>query len=245
MKIILLAAGKGSRFSLKNVSHKCLIKINNKTLIENIILGFNNFKKILVTGYKRSILKKKLKMYNDLEFIDNLNYHKTEMLYSLMFALKKVFDDVLVSYTDILYDYDVINKLISKKSNQNYICIPILMNWKQIWKKRLNNFYSDLETLKYDKKFFLKEIGNKVHKNSEVMGQYMGIIYIPKRYKKTFYKNYNHNKWKKKHLTEYLNFLIKKKIKIKCLKYYGPWYEFDRISELRSYKKNFKNNKYN
>ena len=42
---------------------------------------------------------------------------------------------------------------------------------------------------------------------------------------------------KKLHLTGFLNFIIKKKIKIKCTKYDGKWYEFDDIEDYSNYKK--------
>lgn len=243
MKIILLAAGKGSRFTTKNFFHKSLIKIKKKSLIENLIMGYKDLYKYIVVGHNRDIIKKKLKKYPNIKFLNNLKYNSTEMLYSLIFALRKISNNALVSYTDIIYDYVKIGNLIDKKENDNYICIPILMNWKSIWSKRLIDYKSDLETLKFDKNLFLKEIGNKVKSTSDVMGQYMGIIYIPNKKKKIFLNYYNHSKWKKKQITEFLNFLVERKIKIKCIKYYGPWYEFDKISELKNFRKQsfFKN----
>ena len=97
-----------------------------------------------------------------------------------------------------------------------------------------------METLKFDNEFYLREIGKKVKSSSEIMGQYMGIIYIPNKEKKNFLKYYTDSQWKKKQVTVFLNYLVKKKIKIKCIKYYGPWYEFDKISELKNFKKNFR-----
>ena len=85
------------------------------------------------------------------------------------------------------------------------------MNWKNIWSKRLKNYLSDMETLKFDSEYFLKEIGKDVKSSSEIMGQFMGIIYIPNNKKKIFLKYYNHSQWKKKQVTDFLNYLIKKK----------------------------------
>ena len=55
MKLILLAAGKSSRIFTKIKTNKCLIKINNKTLIKHIIDNAKNsgIKNIdIVTGFK-------------------------------------------------------------------------------------------------------------------------------------------------------------------------------------------------
>ena len=139
MKIILLAAGKGSRFISKKLPHKSLIKVKKKSLIENLIIFYKDLQKIVVVGYNRNILKKKLEKYPKINFLDNLHYRSTEMLFSLIFALRKISSNVLVSYTDIIYDYVKVKNLVDKEINKNHICIPILINWKSIWSKRLKD----------------------------------------------------------------------------------------------------------
>ena len=49
------------------------------------------------------------------------------------------------------------------------------------------------------------------------------------------YKDIENNK--KTHLTTFLNLLIKKNIKIKCVKSKENWYEFDDYQDLKNYKK--------
>lgn len=234
MKLIILAAGKGSRFNSKKLIHKSFIKINNKTLMEHILLAFSKYQKIIVVGYNRNKIKKNLRKFKKTKFVVNTKFDQTEMLYSLVIALKKIKnEDVLITYSDIFYNYEKVLKIIKNKKN---ICIPILKNWKQVWSKRLKNYQSDLETLKVDKSNSLVEIGKKVSKLSEVMGQYMGLIFIPRKKIKIFLKNYNDQFWNKKQVTEFLNHLIYKKIcKIKCLNYYDEWYEFDTLQQLKNY----------
>ena len=58
---IILAAGRGTRINkITKKSHKALIKINGKSLIEQIIRNFikNKITKIsIVTGYNNSLFK--------------------------------------------------------------------------------------------------------------------------------------------------------------------------------------------
>ena len=56
------------------------------------------------------------------------------MLYSMILGLQKYDEDILISYSDILFNSKIINKLINKKSRE--IKIPILKNWKKIWKNK-------------------------------------------------------------------------------------------------------------
>ena len=157
------------------------------------------------------------------------------MLYSLILALKKIDDDIIFSYTDIIYDRSIIEKLISKKNN---IYLPILKDWKKVWIKRKKEIKSDAEDLQIDKNSNLKTIGKKITNISKVKYQFMGLVMINKENKKEIIKLYNSTKNNKKiHLTEFLNLILKKKINIKCLKYLKNWYEFDDIDDYLNYKK--------
>ena len=79
------------------------------------------------------------------------------MLYSLYLGLTKFNDDILFSYTDVIYDRSLIKKIIRKKTFN--INVPINLNWKKIWDIREKDILDDAETLKYKNKKLL-EIGN-------------------------------------------------------------------------------------
>jgi len=154
------------------------------------------------------------------------------MLYSIVLALKKYDEDLLFSYSDIIYESKIIDKLNKLKSK--HIVIPFIKNWNEVWKIRKKNIYDDVESFKIDNQKFLKEIGKKIKKKTQVQGQFMGIIFIPNSFKKTILEIYTkHFSDKKIQTTHFLNFLIKKKIKIKCLEYYGEWYEIDDYNDYR------------
>ena len=136
MNFLILAAGKGSRFNNKILNRpKSLIEVNGTTLIENIISCAlkNRITNInIVTGYKsEKIVKILKKKYKKINFIHNKNYNKTEMLYSLIKGLKHINDDVIISYADIYYNYNLINK-INKNIDKKNIHLPILKNWKKL-----------------------------------------------------------------------------------------------------------------
>ena len=238
MNIVFLAAGKSSRIYKKVGKPKCLLKINNQSIISNLLKNLKglNLKKVnIVVGFKSYLIKKELKKNKKINYIYNKFYNSREMLYSLILALKKIDDDIIFSYTDIIYDRSIIKKLISKKNN---IYLPILKNWKKVWKKRKKEIKSDAEDLQIDKNSNLKTIGKKITDISKVKYQFMGLVMINKDNKKEIIKLYNSIKNNKKiHLTEFLNLIIKKKINIKCLKYYKNWYEFDDIDDYLNYKK--------
>ena len=237
MKLCFLAAGRSSRIFKKINKPKCLIKIDKSTLIKKLISNTKNIKikKIYtVVGFQKQKIIKHLADIKNINFIINNKYDCYDMLHSINLFLKKNRDDdVIISYSDVLYDKSIISELVKKRSE---ITLPILTNWKKIWDIRNKKIKEDGETLKIDQKGYLKEIGKKI-KNEKIKYQFMGLIFIPKNKIKNILKIYKSIKSKKMQTTEFLNLLTHKKIKIKTIKYKKFWFEFDDYEDFQAYKK--------
>jgi choline kinase len=245
MKLIILAAGKSSRIINHIKTNKCLIKINNLTIIEKIIKNSlkNKIKNIeVVVGYNPKKIINKLKGYKNIKFKFNKKYNTTDMVYSSILSLVNMKDDVIISYSDVYYEPELIKKIKNYKSDN--ILIPYTQNWKKIWKIRNKNIFNDAETFKINKKKKLIEIGNKISKKnfSKVDGQFLGLIYIPKKKIKNFIYLYKNLSQKKIQFTNFLNILISKfGHEIDTVKYTGLWYEFDDQDDLENFYKKIKN----
>ena len=116
MKAIILAAGKGERMGTETENKpKCMIKYKGKAIIDYILEAFYSCSIdyiIIVNGYKNNILEKYLENKN-VNFITNNNYNNTNMVYSLFCAEAQMTDDLIVSYSDIIYKKNVLNSLIN------------------------------------------------------------------------------------------------------------------------------------
>lgn len=241
MNIIIIAAGKGSRIFKKLKKNKQLIDLEEgvllKILVENAIKA--KFKKIyIVVGFKSKNIINALKNYPQVIFIYNKYFATREMFYSIICGLKKTNADTLVSYSDIYYNYKLLNIIIKKKSKN--ILLPVNLSWKKIWKIRGKNIYDDAETLKYNNNLELIEIGKKFKKKEEPKSQFMGLIFIPQKKISQIIKYYNKNKLQKMQTTDVLNLLLRKKEKVKVLPTKSFWYEFDDYEDLYNYNKKFK-----
>ncbi len=240
MKLILLAAGKSSRIYNKIGINKCLINVNDKSLIENIIDGAiaNNIKEIeVVTGFKKNNIVKKLSKYKNIKFLENKKYNSTDMVYSAMLAIKNSKTDLIISYTDIFYQVSLF-KLMNRIS-KNQISIPFTKDWRRIWNLRKKNIYNDAETFYKDKKNHLLEIGNKITKKNirKIHGQFLGIIFLPRKKIKSVQNLYRKNQNKKIQFTQFINQMIKANFLIKCINYKDFWYEIDDIKDLKNFRK--------
>ena len=122
MKAIILAAGYGNRMRpLTDNQHKTLLKINNFTILDNIIDSLINNSVndiVIVTGYRNKELQKYLsKNYSKISFqyVHNKEYKTTNNIYSLSLAFQqiKIDSDIILIESDLIYNHKIINKLIN------------------------------------------------------------------------------------------------------------------------------------
>jgi NDP-sugar pyrophosphorylase family protein len=133
--IIILAAGIATRLRpLSNRIPKPLIEINNETLLSRIIsnfkeAGFSKF--IVVVGFKKELIKKKLVDYNNLDILYIEQDTPSGMAEAIELAIGKIDESneknkishFFITAVDILFSKDVILKmyLISQKSNSDMV----------------------------------------------------------------------------------------------------------------------------
>lgn len=157
---IILAAGYGSRISDLTSKPKCLLEIQNKSLIENTInnllsLGIANI--YLAIGYKKELIIKKLRIYNKvckIHFIDIKNYKKVGSSVSWYNILKKYREkkDIIFLHADLFYDKKLLKTIIRDKRKNIIGCV-----------KKLNNKVDKYSFVIKHKKFKLLEINHKYY----------------------------------------------------------------------------------
>ena len=131
MKVVILAGGKGTRFSeYTKTIPKPMIKVNGKPIIYRIMnhfskFGFNDF--YIALGYKGDVLKKYFRTLKKKEWRINLiNTGKNTMTGGRLKRLKKFLgnETFLMTYGDGLSDINL-KKLIKfhkkkKETSYNY-----------------------------------------------------------------------------------------------------------------------------
>ncbi len=152
-KIIILAAGEGTRLQpLTLEKPKCLIEIFEKKILEWQLDVFKHFN------------------IDDISIVD---YNTTNMLETLFCAREKMEGSVIVVYGDIIFEKDVLKKLLESKDDYSII---VDKNWVDMWKIRFNNPLDDAESLMVDEENYLTNIGQKTSDLNEIQGQYIGLM---------------------------------------------------------------------
>ncbi|MGG7147234.1 NTP transferase domain-containing protein [Clostridium butyricum] len=246
MKLIILAAGQGTRLApLTNTKPKCLVELKGIPLIEWQISVAKNIgiKDIIVLrGYKGE----QLEYLKDLgiTLIDNFEYKSTNMVETLFKATDYLNDEVIISYGDIVYEEDVLKKVLESESN---ISVVVDHGWKEYWKLRVEDIFSDAESLILDDLGRIKNIGQKVKDIQYIQGQYIGLTKFKKEglnvlkqiydeEKKAFENGKNYickiRNLKNIYMTDVIQGLINEGNEVKEVSINRGWVEIDNIHDL-------------
>lgn len=243
-RVIILAAGTGSRLEhLTQNTPKCLVELCGTPIIFHQLKNFYDASVTDITvigGYKASKLE-----CLGLPIIVNNEFRTTNMVESL-FRAYDFFDgtqDLIVSYSDIITQSNIIHDLV-KVSSPNITVVSDL-NWKKLWKLRLGDKYlEDAESFVVDQNNNVVDLGRKVNNSNEVMGQYIGLLKIPKEIQPSILKSYRSlsktdtfdgETLCEMYLTTFLRCLLSDGYKINNMEISSGWLEIDTVNDLKVY----------
>jgi L-glutamine-phosphate cytidylyltransferase len=245
LKVIIVAAGQGARLRpLTNDKPKCMVEYNNKPIINYILetvkkCNINNI--AIVNGYKKEVLEAYLKDEGVL-FFTNEEFYKTNMVSTLFNAKEFMDDDIIISYADIIYKKEVLEKLI--KSTYDF-SVVVDKDWKELWSLRMEDPLDDVETLKV-KDGKIIELGKKPNSYDDIEGQYIGLMKISKSAIPKvieFYssldkdKLYDGQDYDNMYMTSLIQMIIDQLMNVQPIFINGGWIEVDSIEDLEAYKK--------
>ena len=162
MNAIIIAAGSGKRISedVKSTP-KSLINVNGKPIINHQIevLKELGIEKIIVITGKYS---EKFTIKN-IHYIKDKEYEKHDILGSLMEAKNLLNDDVIILYSDIIFETKIIQQTLNSK---NDISIAVDPNWEKNYEGRTEHPKSEAENVLINEKGKILQIKkNIINKN--------------------------------------------------------------------------------
>jgi len=247
MNAIIIAAGSGKRISkeVKNIP-KSMVKVNGKSIIEyqlKVLKQAGIDQIYVITGpYSDKFDLKNVK------YVKDQNYENHDILGSLMEAKKFLKNDVLVLYSDIIFESKIIQQILDSKEN---ISIAIDMNWEKMYENRTEHPMLEAENIQLDKMKKLVKIKKNIQNKTNDVGEFLGIIKFTSNGSELFVKKYEEliktNKGtfqqassiSKAYITDMIQELIDSKIDIKPIFISGKWCEIDTIQDLKNAEKIF------
>ncbi len=249
MKAIIIAAGSAKRLGEHTKElPKALLDINGKSILERQI---NIFKK---NGIQEIIIiigphKEKFK-FEQVRYVEDIEYEKHDVLLSLMAAKNEIKDEVIITYSDILFDDKILQQIIKSKVD---IGIVTDMDWGGEYENRTEHPKSQADNviIENDKILRIKKNISKISKNQK-NGEFVGIMKFSKKGSEIFVKEYNKiekNKpcpfhdaitFEKSYLTDMIQELILQRISVKPIIIDGDWCEIDTPQDLKNAKSKYK-----
>lgn len=231
MKTVILAAGVGSRMRpLTNTTHKSLLNVGDKPIIRRQLDVFKNLNLTdtrVVLGYFHNLMHDYLK--NEVDFVYNPFYRSTNSIASLWLATMNIDDDILITNADVIFDEELIRKMIS---NENDINIAVSKQWnnERGYKAEVING-------------FVIDMGMDISQ-AKISGEYAGVIFVSKKMVQKLKEQCNKflmeqqfNIWFEDLIVD----LIKGGANAKAI-YVNPqnWYEIDTVKELEYARNKFR-----
>ena len=249
MKIIIIAAGWATRLGKETIDvPKGLLKITKKSIIEMQLDLFqeNHLSDItIITGPNKDKFK-----FKNVNYIQNKDSKNQEVLGSLMKSKSIMNDEVLTSYSDIIFDASVFRSMLDFKGD---IGIAVDLDWEKKYLNRTQHPKSEADNVLIENHRVLKIKKNiKESKSTQKLGEFMGLMKLSKNGAKIFVEKYEHllkshkgkfqnaPSLKKAYLTDMIQELIDSGFSVEPIIINGKWYEIDTSKDLHIVRKNFK-----
>lgn len=237
MKALILAAGQGTR--LKKYTEnlpKGMLSFMGKTIIERQIeiyrkCGIENI--IIVRGFAADKIN-----YDGVTYYTNEEFESTNMVESLMTAKSEFDEDIIVSYSDVLFEESMLRQMM--ESTADY-AVAVDDNWKVYWEKRYGRIDFDTESLSLDEENNITELGLENPKLEDIDARYVGLLKFSKtglaymvEILNAAYEEFQDKPWqqsgktiRKAYMTDLLNAVIESGEKVKAERFNNGWIEFD------------------
>jgi len=252
MKAIILAAGMGTRLGkyTKDLP-KCMLNFLGKSLIERQVetlrsCGINDI--IVVTGYQNEKIK-----IAGVKYYQSEKYAETNMVESLFSAEEELSGEILIAYSDIIYERKIINQILNSSVD---IGVTVDDDYWNYWQARLDVPTSDIESLVINKEGNIIELG-KVCGPEQAQVRYVGLIKLSDQGVGALKQVYHHNKdlyyqsnepwlgsksFKLGYMTSLLQAVVNAGHEVKPIIISRGWMEFDTIDDYERANKWAKDN---
>ena len=246
MKAIIIAAGDGTRIAkeFKDIP-KSLIPINGQTIFERqkYVFGKNDISEfIVITGPEHKFKDM------DVKYIKDYANKHHDILGSLLVAKEYFKGNIIISYSDILFEEEIIKQLIAAKGD---IVIAIDLNWKKEYENRTEHTVLEAENVLINDKGEISTIKKNIDDNDKIVGEFLGLIKMTEKGSDIFLKKINdlqknhvgkfHNaeSLEKGYLTDMIQEMLDTSIEITPLFISGKWCEVDTKQDLDRAAKKF------
>ena len=241
-KALIIAAGLGTRLK-KHTENlpKCMLDFGGKTLLERQLqaytdCGINDIS--LIRGYKKEKIN-----YKGIKYFENTDYRNNNILNSIFYAEKVINGNIIISYSDILFDPSVVERTLDSDHD---ISVVVDIDWRGYYVGRKDHPISEAENVIFNSNNEVEKIGKINTGKEEVHGEFIGMIKLSNRGAEIFKQHFHRLKKKywnkpfqrakifqKAYLTDFIQELVDIGIKVHCVIIESGWKEIDTVEDYK------------
>ena len=246
---IIVAAGRGSRLNdLTRACPKCLLEVNGKTLLQHQLDGYaeQGIREItIVRGY----LAERIQV-DGARYCYNAEYATTNTLVSLLTAAHEMSDAFIISYSDIIFEAQVISKLCDSEED---IAIVVDTRWLARYSNRDQHPVEEAEKVVFDADGRVVAIGKTIDANLESTAEFVGMVKCTARgagmFKSSLLKArkrfhgpvfVNGRTFEQAYLSDFIQHLVHTGIAVRVVPIRQGWFEIDTPQDLDVAREHFK-----
>ena len=241
-KALIIAAGLGSRLK-KHTENlpKCMLDFGGKTLLQRQLDAYKKcgIKDIsLIRGYKKEKIN-----YKGIKYFENIEYKNNNILNSIFYAEKIINGNIIISYSDILFDSSVVERTLNSDHD---ISVVVDIDWRGYYVGRKDHPISEAENVIFNSNNEVEKIGKINTGNEEVHGEFIGMIKLSNRGTEIFKEHFHRLKkiywnkpfqraktFQKAYLTDFIQELVDIGIKVHCVIIESGWKEIDTVEDYK------------
>jgi len=247
-KAIIIAAGLGSR--LKGYTEnlpKCMLKFGNKTLLERQLdayreCGISNIS--VIRGYNKEKIN-----HEGLRYFENTDFENNNILNSLFYAEDELNGNVIVSYSDILFESSVVKRLLESDAD---ISIVVDIDWRAYYVDRKDHPLEEAENVIFNANNEVVKIGKVLTAKDDVFGEFIGMMKFSPRGADLFKRHFQRAKelfwdrpfqrakiFQKAYITDMIQDMVDLGVPIHCVIIERGWKEIDTVEDYEKALKEF------
>ena len=241
-KALIIAAGLGSRLK-KHTENlpKCMLDFGGKTLLQRQLDAYKKcgVKDIsLIGGYKKEKIN-----YKGIKYFENTDYKNNNILNSIFYAEKIINGNIIISYSDILFDSSVVERTLDSDHD---ISVVVDIDWRGYYVGRKDHPISEAENVIFNSNNEVEKIGKINTGKEEVHGEFIGMIKLSDRGTEIFKEHFHRLKkiywnkpfqrakiFQKAYLTDFIQELVDIGIKVHCVIIESGWKEIDTVEDYK------------
>ena len=241
-KALIIAAGLGSRLKKHTVNlPKCMLDFGGKTLLQRQLDSYKKcgIKDIsLIKGYKKEKIN-----YKGIKYFENTDFKNNNILNSIFYAEKIINGNIIISYSDILFDASVVQRTLDSDHD---ISVVVDIDWRGYYVGRKDHPISEAENVIFNSNNEVEKIGKINTGNEDVHGEFIGMIKLSNRGTEIFKQHFNRLKkiywnkpfqrskvFQKAYLTDFIQELVDIGVKVHCVIIESGWKEIDTVEDYK------------